>query len=165
MDAKNSPEKQAQPSGSPDAQKHLIVSQPQRLEDIMAKVNAMSSPDAAELSSGSNDGDIRGASGAQTGSQQQAQMSERDLAIANLPDQGMMQSKIAEHIQDEIKLLRKEVKKSARKATKAGNAHRLNELYARIRQLNRLLAHLFESSYETVKRLFIRIFIDKQTIM
>ena len=72
---------------------------------------------------------------------------------------------LARHIEKEVKTLRRKVRRAARRASKPGNAHKLNELYAQIRQLNALLANLFEASYEVVKRLFVRVFIDKQTIL
>lgn len=164
MDAKNSPEQQAVSESTPK-QNTLIVSQPGKLEDILGNINAMT--EVGEKVSEKKDNDLGGSS---TGApviqgDDDQQMTARDIAIANLPSQQVMQQKITEHITNEIKMLQKKVRKSAGKATKAGNAYKLNQVYARMRQLNRLLSHILESSYEVVKRLFIRIFIDKQTVI
>lgn len=101
-----------------------------------------------------------------SGSQQQDDdgMSPRDLAIRNLPSQAVMQREIASHITQEIRNLRRETKKYTRLG-KPGQAYKLAKLYARIRQMNGLIAQVWDASYDVVKRLFIRIFIDKQTVL
>ena len=90
--------------------------------------------------------------------------SPRDLAIANLPVPVIMQKRLEKHIRHEIKQLNKEAKRVSR-MSKPGAAYYLNELYGKIRRLNSLLHELFESSVELMKRLYIRVFIDKQPII
>ena len=90
--------------------------------------------------------------------------SPRDLAIANLPQPIIMQKQLERHIRTEIKKLNKEAKRIAR-MSKPGAAYYLNELYSRIRRLNSLLHELFEASLDIMKRLYVRVFIDKQPII
>ena len=40
-----------------------------------------------------------------------------------------------------------------------------NKFNKRIRRLNSLIAEILEASYEVLKRLFIRVFIDKQSVI
>ncbi len=98
-----------------------------------------------------------------TTGQAQTGMSARDQAIANLPIPVVMQKQLEEHIREEVKKLRNQAKSIAA-MSRPGGAYKLNQLYARIRHLNAILASLFEASVEVVKRIFIRVFIDKQSI-
>lgn len=91
-------------------------------------------------------------------------VSVRQQAIANLPAPQIMQKQLEKHIRTEVKKLRKQALSVAR-MSRPGAAHRLNTLYARIRNLNALLSELLEASYEVVRRFFIRVFIDKQQIL
>lgn len=95
--------------------------------------------------------------GGQTG------VSARDQTIANLPIPVVMQKQLENHIREEVKKLRKQALRIAN-TSKPGGAHKLNELYARIHRLNALLASLFEASVEILKRLYVRVFVDKQNI-
>lgn len=91
-------------------------------------------------------------------------MSARDQAIAAIPQPAVIQRELATHIRMEVKQLRKQALTVAR-MSKPGAAYKLNQLYARIHRLNGLLGDLFEASYEALKRMFIRVFIDKQPIL
>ncbi len=91
-------------------------------------------------------------------------MSARAQAIANLPDLPIMQKELEKHIQNEVKKLSREAHRIA-SVGRPGAAFYLNELYARIRRLNGLLWELLEASMDLVKRLFIRVFVDKQQII
>ncbi len=75
-----------------------------------------------------------------------------------------MQKQLEKHITTEVKKLRKEAMHIAR-LSRPGAAHRLNVLYARIRNLNSLLSELLQASYDIIQRFFIRVFIDKQQIL
>ena len=75
-----------------------------------------------------------------------------------------MQRELGRYIRKEIKTLRKEVRRQAFRASKPGAAHQLNQLYSKIRRLNTLLSELMEASVDVLKRVFIRVFIDKQSI-
>lgn len=89
--------------------------------------------------------------------------SARDQAIANLPSAAVMQREIAKHIKSEVKKLRKEAKRAAR-ISEPGGAHQLVQLYAKIHRLNSVLKEIFEAGIDMVKRLYIRIFVDRQAI-
>lgn len=91
-------------------------------------------------------------------------MSARAIAIANLPDLPIMQKELEKHIRSEVKRLSREAKRIA-SVGRPGAAFYLNELYSRIRRLNGLLWELLEASMDLVKRLFIRVFVDKQQII
>lgn len=105
-----------------------------------------------------------GGSGTTTGQQQGTHgPSPRDIAIANLPPLAIMQQKLTTHIRGEVRTLRREAHRVTR-VGKPGAAYHLNQLYARIRRLNALLSELLEASLDVLKRLFIRVFIDKQAL-
>lgn len=103
---------------------------------------------------------IRGA-GAGTGVQG---VSPRDQAIADLPPGPVLRKQLERHIVTEIKTLRRDIRRIA-KVRSGGSAFRLNELYTRLRRLNALLHDLFQASYEVLRRLFVKVFIDKQPIL
>ncbi len=119
--------------------------------------NASDNPADWGSGGGTGDGTMTASGGQQSGP------SARDLAIANLPIPVVMQKQLEQHIRTEVKKLRKQAKVIAA-MSKPGGAYKLNQLYARIRQLNAILASLFEASVDVLKRLFVRVFIDKQSI-
>lgn len=108
----------------------------------------------------------QGGSGSTGGGQQGDDdgASPRDIAIRNLPPQAAMQRQIAQHIAKEIRSLRRETRKYTR-LSKPGQAYKLTQLFARMHRLNGLITQVWDASYDVVKRLFIRIFIDKQTVL
>ena len=114
--------------------------------------------------SGDWSGSGSGTGGSQQGDDDDGTTSARAKAIANLPEPDMMKKEIGKYIQKEIKSLRKQVRRRAFRASKPGSAHQMNEMYAKIRRLNNLFAELMESSVDVLKRIFIRIFVDKQSI-
>lgn len=144
---------------------HLIVSQPQKLEGLLETLTLIDS--FSERIGEDRSGDL-GAGGSSAGGTQQGddddQQSARQQAIANMPVEAVMRQQITKHIEGEVKKLRKEVHKAAKKVTKPGSAHKMNDLYARIRRLNALLSELADSSLDIVKRLYVRIFVDKQSV-
>ena len=91
-------------------------------------------------------------------------MSARDIAIAQIPTPVVMQKELEKHILTEVTKLRKQAKHIAR-IGKPGGAYHLNQLYTRIRHLNALLSDIFGASVEVLKRIFIRVFLDKQPIL
>lgn len=91
-------------------------------------------------------------------------ISPRDQAIANLPSQQIMQKELTKHIANEITQLRKEAR-TITKLNSPGSAYKLTKLYARIRRLNNLLGSVLQSSYDVLRRLFIRVVIDKQAVV
>jgi len=152
---------------NPEAQssKALIVEQPHKLEGLLETISLLDS--ISERVGEDKSGDM-GDGGGSTGKRDDGSaggQSARDLAIANLADEKVLRKQLAQHIEREVKTLSKQVHRAAKRISKPGNAHKLNELYARIRRLNSLLSSLVEASYDVVKRLFIRVFIDKQPIL
>lgn len=146
-------------------QKGLVVSQPQKLEGLLETISLLDK--VSESIGGVASGDWSGA-GSTGGTQQQAGQSgtsARDQAIAAIPQPAIIQKQLAKHIEKEVKKLQREVKSATRRITKPGNAYKINKLYARIRRLNGLLSELADASLEVLKRLFIRIFIDKQSVV
>ncbi len=160
----------------------LIVSQPQKLEGLLETITLIDrvSERLGEDRSGdwgggggaggdaavsvARHGAVQvGGAGAQAGGQ--TKQTARDKAIKNLPKPELMKQKLTRHIEKEVKSVRKQIRKEARRASKPGSAHRINELYARVRRLNSLLSGILDAGYDVVKRLFIRTFIDKQTVI
>lgn len=162
------PDRQNSPSSSPEAAPSAVVSQPLKidlggqlggfLEDINKISEAASSGAGEQGTAGSGGAMVQTSGGTATG------MSARDQAIANLPAAKIMQKQLEAHIRAEVKNLRKQAKAIAR-ISKPGGAYRLNLLYLRIHHLNALLHELLSSSVEVLKRLFIKVFIDKQTVL
>lgn len=163
----SSPEKGFGAGSGLETQK-LIVRQPaklaelgQLLDTIDGLTNRVSERAGEDVSA---DLGGAGAAGAMVRSgQQPKRISPRDQAIAAIPEPAVIQQKLKQHIEAEVKTLNRQAKKIARIGG-AGAAYRLNELYARIRRLNALLADLLEASVEVLKRLFIRVFIDEQPV-
>lgn len=90
--------------------------------------------------------------------------SPREQAIASLPIPVMMQRELEKHIRTEVQHLRSEARRIV-KIGRPGAAHQLTLIYAKIRRLNALWHEILEASYEVLKRLFIRVFVDRQSIM
>ena len=138
----------------------IAVAQPQKLESLLDTIELLNT--VSERIGESKSGDLgSGAGGTRQGAA--SQQSWREEAIASLPAAPVMQQQLEKHIRAEIKTLRSEMHRNAKRATRPGGAHKLNTLYARIRRLNGILQQLFSASVETIRRLYIRIFVDKQT--
>ncbi|OIO54695.1 hypothetical protein AUJ46_02635 [Candidatus Peregrinibacteria bacterium CG1_02_54_53] len=142
----------------------LTVTQPATVTSLLDVLNLMDQMTERIGEDKSGDGTSTGGR-LQTGASGAVRAaSPRDQAIANLPSEQVMQKKLQEKIRTEVRLLRKQIR-SIPSSGKPGAAFKLNKMYARIRLLNRLLATLLESSFDVVKRLFVRIFIDEQPIL
>ncbi len=145
------------------------VAQPNKLPtlngmaELISAIDSISVPSETSGEGPSNDWSGQ-SGGAMVKSGQQSGMSPRDRAIANLPAPAVMAKQLEGHIRAEIKDLRKQVG-SITSLRRPGAAFRLAELYARIRRLHSLLNELLESSYEVLRRVFIKVFIDKQSIL
>jgi len=126
--------------------------------DALDTIKENTSGSAGEQWSGSTGG---GTAVATAGKKQT--MSARDMAIANLPPAKEMQKELEKHIKEEVKKLRKQAK-SITRIGQPGGAHRMTLFYRQIRHLNSLLSAIWDTSVDVVKRLFIRVFIDKQSI-
>ena len=143
---------------------NLVVTQPDKFQGLLETISLMDK--VSERMGEDRSGDLGGGGGGQAGSQQgdDGQQSARAQAIANLPDEYEMRKQLGKYIQKEIKVLRKEIRKKTLRVSARGSAHQLNELYSKMRRLNTLLSELMEASVEVLKRLCIRVFIDKQSI-
>jgi hypothetical protein len=138
----------------------------QPLTEFLEAMNTLEVGKVSEQMGEDRSGDMGGGGGGamQASGQQTSGTSARDLAIANLPAPEKMQKELAVYIRKEVKKLRKQAN-SVAKLNRAGAPFQTNELYARMRRLNALFSDLMEASYEVLKRLFIRVFIDKQAIL
>lgn len=161
------PERQQTLNSSAETTSNAVVSQPTKIDlggqlgSFLENINRMS--ETAPTGPGEQ-GTSGAGGGAQTTGKTTPVVSMRDQAIANLPTAVVMQKQLEAHIKTEIKKLRKQAKTIAR-INQPGGAYRLNMLYLRIHHLNALLAEMFSSSVEVLKRLFIKVFIDKQAVL
>lgn len=140
----------------------LVVEQPHKLGTLLTTLDAIDR--VSEFVSSGPSNQMSGGQGASSGQGDDGTVSAREQAIANIPEPVVMQKELQKEIQKEVKMLRKEVNKIT-KLSKAGNAYQLNKLYGRIRRLNKLLSELVDASFDVLKRLFIKVFIDKQSVI
>lgn len=143
----------------------LLVNQPQKLESLIDTLNLIDkiSEKIGEDHSGDWSGGSR-QSGSRQSDDQQAQISARAKAIANLPTPAKMQQRLKKQIRKEAKEIHQEIRQVTN-LRKPGAAFRLNKLYSKLRKLNNLLQEILHSSYEVIKRLYIHSFIDEQPLL
>lgn len=144
----------------------LIVRQPTKLAELTSLLETFENLSArvSEKSGEDRSGDMGGGGGGS--GQGSAKPSARDAAIAAMPAATQQQKRLEKHIRDEIRKLDRQAKLAAMGSiSKPGSAHALNDLYAKIRRLNGLLSEILEASVEVLKRLYIRVFIDRQQIL
>ncbi|MBM3231612.1 hypothetical protein FJZ28_04805 [Candidatus Peregrinibacteria bacterium] len=143
----------------------LVVAQPDRYQNLLDTIALIDK--VTETIGEDRSGDMGGAGGAMTrsGSGDASALSARAQALANLPAVPAMRAQLKTYIESEVKQLRREVRRSVHRASRPGSAYSMNQLYAKIRRLNALLAELMEASYEVLKRVFVRVFIDKQSVV
>lgn len=145
----------------------LIVRQPGKLQELTNLLETFENLNTrvSERTGEDRSGDLGGAGAGATGGQQGTQgVTARDLAIQNVPVPGIMQKKLTQHIRAETRKLERLAQQVSR-STAPGSAHKLNELYAKIRRLNSLVYDILEASMEVLKRFFVRVFIDNQPIL
>lgn len=162
--ASSSPEKQ---TSTKSPEKTGAVLQPKKmqpeLQAIVAELADLIDVGAVgETMQEDKSGDM-GGSGAQ-GDGAQTVRSKRAQLIANPPPPAVIQQELRKHITKEIKQLSRKARKMSR-VSDPGAAFLLNEVYAKIRRLNSLLAEILEASYDVLKRLFIKVFVDNQPIL
>lgn len=158
-------ERSAGAGGAPEHAPMQVV-QPQKLDlssvaEVLADIG-----NVAEAAGEDRSGDWSGSAGGRPGMTVAGDhaVSPRDRAIAAAPAPTVMLRKLERHVVTEIKTLRRDIRRVTR-IRAPGSAHHLNELYTRLRRLNALLRSLVEASVEVVKRLFVKVFIDKQPIL
>ena len=143
----------------------LIVEQPAKLKELATLLETFENLNArVSERTGEDVSSDLGAAGVAARGQSGGYVSPRDQAIAAIPAEVVMREQLVKHIEAEVKEL-EHLASSIRRAARPGVAYRVNQLYARIRRLNSLLAEIFEASIEVLKRLFVRVFIDKQSVI
>lgn len=143
----------------------LTVTQPDKIASLLDTLTLIDhmSERIGEDRSGDMGGGGQTGSGAQQGARQKLP-SPREQAIANLPAQNVMQERLTGKVLEEVRILRKQIR-SIPATGKPGAAFKLNKFYARIRRLNGLLHEFLEASYEVLRRLYIRVFVDEQSVL
>ncbi len=140
-----------------------IVFQPQKLKEIVEVVDLMGTVAARVRED--NSGDIPGATGGggqSTG--QKAGTSARDEAIAKAPPIAVMQKKLVEHLEREVRTIEKQAA-SLKRSNARGSGYLLSELYRKIRRLRSLISDILHASAEMIKRFYISAFIDHQPLV
>lgn len=143
----------------------LIVTQPPKVEmllDALAAIDKISERIGEDRSTDMGGG---GGKAATKGDDTSAAATIRNQKIANLPAQDAMRIELQKEIVKEVAELHREVKQAKKRLTRPGAAYKLNALYARMRRLNSLVAELFDAAYDVVKRLFIKVVIDRQKVL
>jgi hypothetical protein len=152
------------PASTPEAASNRVL-QPIQANAVRSFLEEMSNIKEAATDLPGEDLPAAGGGSQMTAAGQQTQTttSARQAAIAGLPKPQVMQKEITKHIQSEVKKLRKQAKRLA--VTHPGSAHHLVQIYAKIHRLNSLLAEIFEAGLDVLKRLYVRIFVDRQAIL
>ena len=160
------------PAAAPNTQRSvetskLIVRQPAKLAELGKLLETFDNLNArvGERSASGPAGDWSGAAG--TGGAAQGDddgISPREKAIQAMPVPEVVRQRLEQHIEKEVMKLERSARALA-KSGKPGAAFHLTVLYAKIRKLNSLLDKLVEFAEDVLKRLFIKVFIDKQTVL
>lgn len=143
---------------------NLVVYQPQKLESLLGTLDLIDK--ISERVGEDRSGDLGGGGASATGGRQgdDDDISPREKLLQNLPVQGKMHQKLSSQIQREARSVERSIR-SLRRVQKRGNAYQLNLLYRQLRQLYGLLDEIMNASYEVIRRLYIRVFVDKQSIL
>ena len=147
----------------------LIVRQPAKLAELSKLLETFENLSArvGERVGEDTSHDLGGA-GAGAGAAGQAaagKATARDLALRAVPTvPAVLQQRLARHIRQETRKLER-MARAVSRSNAPGSAHKLNELYAKIRRLNALVREILHASIEVLKRLFVRVFIDNQPIL
>lgn len=146
----------------------LMVRQPAKLAELSKLLETFDNLSArvSERSSAGPAQDWSSGGGGQTGGATQGDdgTSARDTAIAKIPSPVVVRQQLERHIAEQVRTLEREARKAAASG-KPGSAYRVNEFYARIRKLQSLVWTMVEATEDLLRRLFIRVFIDKQPIL
>lgn len=161
----SSPETGKALSRGAEASPALIVTQPPKVEMLLEALSAIDKISERIGEDRSADMGGGGSTAAGKGDDASAAASIRNQKIANLPAQEVMRTQLRKEIEKEVSELHREVKKAKKRLSRPGAAYKLNALYARIRRLNALIAELFDAAYDAVKRLFIKVVIDRQKVL
>jgi hypothetical protein len=141
-----------------------VVFQPPKLKDVIEVINLMGTVAARVREDNSGDmGGGGGTAGAAAGTGQTG-TSARDEAIANAPPVMVMQKKLVEHLEREVKTIERQTR-SLKTSNARGSAYLLTELYRKIRRLKSLIGQIVHASAEMIKRFYISAFIDQQPLV
>ncbi len=159
------------PAAAPNTQRSvetskLIVRQPAKLAELGKLLETFDNLNArvGERSASGPAGDWSGAAGTGGGQGDDDGISPREKAIQAMPAPEVVRQRLEQHIEKEVMKLERSARSLA-KSGKPGAAFHLTVLYAKIRKLNSLLDKLVEFAEDVLKRLFIKVFIDKQVIL
>lgn len=141
-----------------------VVFQPQKLKEVVDIIDLMGNITSRVREDKS--GDMGGGSSSTGGAQQggTSATSARDEAIAKAPPVPIMQKKLIEHLEREVRLMEKQTRKLAW-SNKPGSAFLLSELYKKMRRLTSLISDLLKASTNMIKRFYISVFIDHQPLV
>jgi len=143
----------------------LVVHQPPKLQSLLTLLSDLERISEVLREESARDLGSSGGTGSSIkGSAAGAGVSLRDQAIRSLPSTEAMRHKLTKHLQHEVRELEKRASRLARSGKK-GSAFLLNELYAKIRRIQSLIAELVEAAADVVRRLYIRLFIDHQQLV
>lgn len=160
--APSTPERISPPAPSKELS-NFIVAQPVKLESLLDAIEGLTGPRGEASPEKQGENGSGSFTPATRGTTAQTVLSSRDEAIANLPPQEKMQKALRTHINAEVRKLRREASRLT--TSRPGTTYRINQIYANIRRLNKLLLELFHASYKTLKHFFIQVFIDRQPIL
>lgn len=141
----------------------LTVRQPEKIRSLLFVLSDLEKISEAVSEDRSQDLGGVGA-GAVTGGDDSVTSSVRQKAIQSLPSTSVMRGRLTKHLQQNVRQLERRAKRLAR-SSKKGSAYLLNEIYARIRKLQTLIAELVDAAADTVRRFYIRLFIDQRQLV
>lgn len=140
-----------------------VVFQPQKLKEIVEVVDLMGTVAARVREDASSDAPgVTGTSGKSSG--QSSGTSTRDEAIAKAPPVQIMQKKLVEHLEREVKTIQRQAR-SLKTSGAPGSGYLLSELYRKIRRLRSLIGDILHASTEMIKRFYVSVFIDHQPLV
>ncbi len=144
-----------------------IVFQPKALKevvdiiDLMGNVSTRVREDASRDLGGGNGG---GSSGSQGIGGTKAGKTARDEAIAQAPSVIIMQKKLIENVQIEMKTIKKQIQLLS-SARGRGSAFHLSQLMSKLRRMSLIVSNLLRASADVIKRYYVSVFIDHQPII
>lgn len=139
-----------------------VVYQPPKLNEIVEIINVMGNVSTKVRED--NAGDWTGATALASGSAGQSGTSARDQAIAKAPSVPVMQKQLIQHLEKEMKTIRKQTK-SISGSNARGSAYILSELYKKLRRLSELISQIAHASADVIKRFYVSVFIDHQPMV
>ena len=140
----------------------LTVRQPEKIRSLLIVLSDLEK--ISETVSEDQSQDLGGGAATTAGDDDLVTSSVRGKAIQSLPSTSVMRGKLTKHLQREVRQLERKSRRLAR-FNKKGSAYLFNEIYARIRKLQALAAELVDAAADTVRRLYVRLFVDHQQLV